>query len=103
MPPRPSSTLLYNSDKNFIGRIKKGFDFLCYHFGPDGLCVANKTVEWFVECAIRLYEQEPGETCVFARLGLYVQHWIRWARSMLEHFAHEKQSVAQQDPLRLRT
>ncbi len=31
------------SDKTFIGRIEKGFDFLGYHFGPDGLCVAKKT------------------------------------------------------------
>ncbi len=27
-------------DKTFIGRIEKGFDFLGYHFGPDGLSVA---------------------------------------------------------------
>jgi hypothetical protein len=28
-------------DKTFIGRISKGFDFLGYHFGPDGLTVAK--------------------------------------------------------------
>ncbi len=37
----------------------KGFDFLGYHFGSDGLCVAKKTVENFVARAIRRYEQEP--------------------------------------------
>ncbi len=47
-------------DKTFIGRIEKGFDSLGYHFGPNGLCVAKTTVENFVACAIRLYEQEPG-------------------------------------------
>ncbi len=26
-------------DKTFIGRVEKGFDFLGYHFGPDGLSV----------------------------------------------------------------
>ena len=52
----------------------------------------------FAEHAAGLYEQEPGEACPSARLGLYVQHWIRWARSGLEHFAHEKQSVALQGP-----
>ncbi len=35
---------------------------LCYHFGPDGLSVAKKTIENFVAYAIRLYEQELGET-----------------------------------------
>ena len=35
---------VYNSDKTFIGWIEKGFDFLGYHFGPDGLSVAKKTV-----------------------------------------------------------
>ncbi len=52
----------------------------------------------FAEHAAGLYEQEPGEACPSARLGLYVQHWIRWARSGLEHFAHEKQGAAQQGP-----
>ena len=49
------------SDKTFIGRIEKGFDFLGFHFGPNGLSVAKKTVEKFVARAHRLYEQEPGE------------------------------------------
>ena len=47
-------------DKTFIGRIEKGFDFLGYHFGPEGLTLAAKTIEQFVERALRLYEQEPG-------------------------------------------
>ncbi len=45
----------------FIGRIERGFDFLGYHFGPDGLSVAGKTFEWFVGRAARLYEQESGK------------------------------------------
>jgi len=31
--------------KTFIGRIEKGFDWLGYHFGSDGLSVATKTIE----------------------------------------------------------
>jgi RNA-directed DNA polymerase len=47
-------------DKTFIGRIEKGFDFLGYHFSPEGLAVAKAAIEKFVERATRLYEQEPG-------------------------------------------
>ncbi len=35
--------LLKHPDKTFIGRIEKGFDFLGYHFGPEGLSVAART------------------------------------------------------------
>ncbi len=31
-------------DKTFIGPIERGFDFLGYHFGPEGLSVAKNTV-----------------------------------------------------------
>ncbi len=71
------------SDKTFIGRIEKGFDFLGYHFGTDGLSVARKTIEQFIARAIRLYEQEPEEACASARLGLYVRRWVRWAAAGL--------------------
>jgi len=66
-------------DKAFIGRIEKGFDFLGYHFGPEGLTLAEKTIEQFVARATRLYEQEPGEALASTRFGLYVQRWVRWA------------------------
>ncbi len=71
--------LLKYPDKTFIGRIERGFDFLDYHFGPDGLSVAKKNVENFVARAIRLYEQEPGEALASAQVGLYVRRWVRWA------------------------
>lgn len=60
-------------------RIERGFDFLGYQFGPEGLNVALKTVEKFVERAIRLYEQEPEEALASARLGLYLRRRVRWA------------------------
>ena len=43
--------------------------------------MAKKTIERFVECAIRLYEQELGEVLASARLGLYVRRWLSWAGS----------------------
>ncbi len=73
--------LLKHPDKTFIGRIERGFDFLGYHFGPEGLSVAKKTIERFVERAIRLYEQEPGEAFASARFGVYVRRWVGWVRS----------------------
>ena len=44
----------------------------------------KKTVEIFVARAIRLYQQEPGEACTSARLGLYVRRWAGWAHAGLE-------------------
>ena len=32
-------------DKTYIGRIEKGFDFLGYHFGPEGLSDGRGNVE----------------------------------------------------------
>ncbi len=75
-----SLNLEKHPDKTFIGRIERGFDFLGYHFRPGQLSVAEKSTENFVERAIRLYEQEPGEACASARLGLYVERWVRWVQ-----------------------
>ena len=66
-------------DKTFIGRIERGFDFLGYHFGPDGLSVATKTIVRFVARATRLYEQDRKEPCSPSRLGMYVRRWVAWA------------------------
>ncbi len=74
-----SLNLEKHSDKTFIGRIERGFDFLGYHFRPHRLCLAAKTIENFIARAIRLYAQEPGEACASARFGLYVERWVRWA------------------------
>ena len=68
-------------DKTFTGRAERGFDFPGYHFAPDSLTVAGKTVQRFIERACRLYEQEPGEPLRSARLGAYVQRWLRWVRA----------------------
>jgi hypothetical protein len=46
------------SDKTFIGRIERGFDFLGYRFSPAGLTLAKQTIANFIEKASRLYEQK---------------------------------------------
>ena len=72
--------IINGSDKTFIGRIEKGFDFLGYHFSPEGLSMAEKTIEKFLARAVRLYEQEREKPCGSPQLGLYVRRWERWAR-----------------------
>ena len=66
-------------DKTFIGRVERGFDFLGYHFGPDGITVAEKTMERFVRPAARLYQQGPGEAVASSRFGRYMRRWGNWA------------------------
>ncbi len=68
-------------DKTFIGRIEKGFDFLGYHFGPDGLRVAKQTIANFIEKASRLYEQKRRTVSAVSPFEMYVRRWVRWARS----------------------
>ena len=58
--------------KSFIGRIERGFDVLGYHFGPEGLTVTAKTIEQYVERALRLYEQKPGAASGHYRIGTQV-------------------------------
>ena len=67
-------------DKTCMGRIATGFDFLGYHFSPDGLTMAKKTREHFVARVRQLDEQELGEG-VSARLGAYVRWWAHWVRA----------------------
>ncbi len=84
-----SLNLEKHPDKTFIGRIERGFDFLGYHFRPDRLSVAAKTIENFVARALRLYEQEPGEPLDSSRLGVYVQRWAAWAKGgLVEEATH---------------
>ncbi len=66
-------------DKTFIGRIERGFDFLGYHFGSDGLTVAKATIEKFINRATRLYEQKRVGAGAPDALGMYVRRWVGWA------------------------
>ncbi len=50
-------------DKTFIGKIERGFDFLGFHFGKDGLCVAKKSIQKFAEnIVLRLAESVSGSS-----------------------------------------
>jgi len=70
-------------DPNFpISRVEKGFEFLGYHYGRDGLSLASKTIDNFLSKALRLYEQEPVQTRL-ERLGEYTKRWVRWTTSGL--------------------
>ena len=66
-------------DKTVMGRTEKGFDFLGYHFSPEGLSLAEKTIENFLSHALRLYEQEQRGPSGPPLLGLYVRRWGGWA------------------------
>ena len=64
-------------DKTFVGSIEKGFDFLGYHFTPQGLRMAQSSIDNFMVKAARLYEQEPHS----GALGLYVRRFTQWCTS----------------------
>jgi len=65
-------------DKTLIGRLDRGFDFLGYHFHPQGLTVAKNTLMRFVERATRLNEQEWAGRVPPGSLGAYLIRWLRW-------------------------
>ena len=77
--PIASVALTEHSDKAFIGRIDKGFDFLGYHFSRAGLSIAIKTVERFVKHATQLYEHEQHGSTGTPLFGRYVRRWESWA------------------------
>ena len=82
-----SLRLAKHPDKTFIGRIVKGFDFLGYHFSPDGLRVATKTLANFVARIRQLYEHKQGAR-VSTLLGAYVRRWVHWVRAGLPTLPH---------------
>jgi RNA-directed DNA polymerase len=67
-------------DKTYIGRVDRGFDFLGYRFGPNGLTtVAKSCIENRNEHISRLYEHGAD----LIRIGRYVQRWFAWANGGL--------------------
>jgi deoxyribodipyrimidine photolyase len=46
---------------------------LGYHFSPEGLSMAEKTIEKFLAHAVGLYEQERDEPFGSPLLGSYVE------------------------------
>ena len=69
--------------KTFIGRIARGFDFLGYHFTPDGLAIAEATAARFVARATAAHAAvgARGLRATLARLGTG-RHRPRTARSI---------------------
>ena len=62
-------------DKTYIGRIKRGFDFLGYRFSHQGIIgLAQKTITNFKERLSRLYESGASSQ----RVAQYVRNWMRW-------------------------
>ena len=68
-----------HTDKTFIGRVSRGFDFLGYAFKPAGLDAAPPTIERCVQRVSQLYEQGVD----LVHIGTYLRRWLRWARSGL--------------------
>ena len=67
-------------DKTYIGRIKRGFDFLGYRFSHRGLSgLAQKTLTNFKERLSRLYESGASGQ----RIAQYVRRWCLWCVSGL--------------------
>jgi hypothetical protein len=64
--------------KTDMGRIEKGFDFLGYHFSPQGLSLADKTVENFLEKARRINAQKSPLSAK-SELSDYVKRWCSCA------------------------
>ena len=76
-----SLRLVKHPHKTFIGRIERGFEFLGYHFRPEGLGVASKTLANFVARVRQLYEQEREKPSGSSTLGDYVRRWGRWVNA----------------------
>ncbi|MCE8554315.1 group II intron reverse transcriptase domain-containing protein [Ruegeria pomeroyi] len=70
-------------DKTFIGRIKKGFVFLGYHFIEGVVLPAPKTLCNMHEKAARLYEQKKRGNNP-APLEQYLARWTTWVRGGLQ-------------------
>lgn len=71
-------------DKTLIGRNERGFDFLGYHFEPEGLSVAGKTIERLQERIARFYEQGADSV----RIGQYVLKWLQWTRTGIQGYTN---------------
>jgi hypothetical protein len=73
-----------HSDKTFIGKIQRGFDFLGYRIGTAVLKLADATVEKFVEQATLLYEQGRRQQSKAPLLGAYVRRGLGGATGGLD-------------------
>ena len=62
-------------DKTFIGKVKKGFDFLGFHLTPTGVTVSKAALSRHEQKVARLYEQDAKPK----RIRAYRLRWLVWA------------------------
>jgi hypothetical protein len=82
--------------KTDMGRIEKGFDFLGYHFSPQGLSLADKTVENFLEKARRINAQKSPSSGQ-GELSDYVRRWCCWAYGGLAPLPNVRECPSHQE------
>jgi RNA-directed DNA polymerase len=70
-------------NKTFIGKIKRGFDFLGYHFMLHGLSLASVTIDKMREKYRQLYEQTKTTPKGAAIRARYLTRWLRWTQAGL--------------------
>lgn len=78
------------TEKTFIGRVERGFDFLGYRLSPDGITVADATWKRFCERALRLYEREPESLEGLPSVGCVRQTvaWLEWPPTVMPPANH---------------
>ncbi len=65
------------SDKTYMGKIEKGFNFLGYKVEASGLQLAPKSLERFSKGRVQLYEQGADDLPI----EQYIRHFINWSKA----------------------
>ncbi len=76
-------------DKTFIGKVKKGFDFLGFHLTPTGVTVSEAALSRHEDKVARLYEQNAKPK----RIRAYRLRWLVWATVALSPLAYADMTV----------
>jgi hypothetical protein len=81
-----------HSDKTFIGKLEKGFDWLGYQFNQKGLCgAASRALENYAAKLRRLYEQARrlglNTPQTELRVAQYRKRWQQWLQAGLHQLA----------------
>ena len=66
------------SDKTFIGRVEKDFDFLGYQFGEEKLTVSARALLNHLRRLTQLYEQKKHLPNWQILLDDYRRRWVTW-------------------------
>lgn len=73
-------------DKTFIGKVKKGFDFLGFHCRPTGMRVSDAALSRRDAKVARLYE--PGAD--HKRIARYLARWLGWVGATIAYACHSQ-------------